>query len=305
MKGIILAGGSGTRLYPITKSTSKQALPIYDKPMIYYPMSVLMLAGIRDILIISTPRDVSVFEELFGNGNNLGLNIQYAIQEKPNGLAEAFIIGEEFIGNDKVALVLGDNIFYGYGFSERLKNAVDREEATIFGYHVSDPQAFGVVEFDTDFNVLSIEEKPDVPKSNYAVPGLYFYDNDVVEIAKNVKPSERGELEITSVNNEYLKRGKLKVELFGRGMAWLDTGTPKGLLEASNYVEAVQTRQGLYIACLEEIAYRKGYIDKDKLLKLAKPLMKTEYGQYLVKIANENQNNEYLNETDVVAEGMI
>ena len=305
MKGIILAGGSGTRLYPITKSTSKQALPIYDKPMIYYPMSVLMLAGIRDILIISTPRDVSVFEELFGNGNNLGLNIQYAIQEKPNGLAEAFIIGEEFIGNDKVALVLGDNIFYGYGFSERLKNAVERDEATIFGYHVSDPQAFGVVEFDTDFNVLSIEEKPDVPKSNYAVPGLYFYDNDVVEIAKNVKPSERGELEITSVNNEYLKRGKLKVELFGRGMAWLDTGTHKGLLEASNYVEAVQTRQGLYIACLEEIAYRKGYIDKDKLLKLAKPLMKTEYGQYLVKIANENQNNEYLNETDVVAEGMI
>ena len=305
MKGIILAGGSGTRLYPITKSTSKQALPIYDKPMIYYPMSVLMLAGIRDILIISTPRDVSVFEELFGNGNNLGLNIQYAIQEKPNGLAEAFIIGEEFIGNDKVALVLGDNIFYGYGFSERLKNAVDREEATIFGYHVSDPQAFGVVEFDTDFNVLSIEEKPKKPKSNYAVPGLYFYDNAVVEIAKNVKPSERGELEITSVNNEYLKRGKLKVELFGRGMAWLDTGTHKGLLEASNYVEAVQTRQGLYIACLEEIAYRKGYIDKDKLLKLAKPLMKTEYGQYLVKIANENQNNEYLNETDVVAEGMI
>lgn len=305
MKGIILAGGSGTRLYPITKSTSKQALPIYDKPMIYYPMSVLMLAGIRDILIISTPRDVSVFEELFGNGNNLGLNIQYAIQEKPNGLAEAFIIGEEFIGDDKVALVLGDNIFYGYGFSERLKNAVDREEATIFGYHVSDPQAFGVVEFDTDFNVLSIEEKPDVPKSNYAVPGLYFYDNDVVEIAKNVKPSERGELEITSVNNEYLRRGKLKVELFGRGMAWLDTGTHKGLLEASNYVEAVQTRQGLYIACLEEIAYRKGYINKDKLLELAKPLMKTEYGQYLVRIANENQSNEELNETDVVAEGII
>ena len=305
MKGIILAGGSGTRLYPITKSTSKQALPIYDKPMIYYPMSVLMLAGIRDILIISTPRDVSVFEELFGNGNNLGLNIQYAIQEKPNGLAEAFIIGEEFIGDDKVALVLGDNIFYGYGFSERLKNAVERDEATIFGYHVSDPQAFGVVEFDTDFNVLSIEEKPKKPKSNYAVPGLYFYDNDVVEIAKSVKPSERGELEITSVNNEYLRRGKLKVELFGRGMAWLDTGTHKGLLEASNYVEAIQTRQGLYIACLEEIAYRKGYINKDKLLELAKPLMKTEYGQYLVRIANENQSNEELNETDVVAEGMI
>ena len=305
MKGIILAGGSGTRLYPITKSISKQALPIYDKPMIYYPMSVLMLAGIRDILIISTPRDVSVFEELFGNGNNLGLNIQYAIQEKPNGLAEAFIIGEEFIGDDKVALVLGDNIFYGYGFSERLKNAVERDEATIFGYHVSDPQAFGVVEFDTDFNVLSIEEKPKKPKSNYAVPGLYLYDNDVVEIAKSVKPSERGELEITSVNNEYLRRGKLKVELFGRGMAWLDTGTHKGLLEASNYVEAVQTRQGLYIACLEEIAYRKGYIDKEQLLELAKPLMKTEYGQYLVKIANENQSNEELNETDVISEGVI
>ena len=292
MKGIILAGGSGTRLYPITKSTSKQSLPIYDKPKIYYPMSVLMLAGIKDILIISTPRDISVFEELFGNGSDLGLNIQYAIQEHPNGLAEAFIIGEEFIGDDKVALVLGDNIFYGYGFSERLKNAVERDEATIFGYHVSDPQAFGVVEFDKDFNVLSIEEKPKEPKSNYAVPGLYFYDNDVVEIAKNVKPSERGELEITSVNNEYLRRGKLKVELFGRGMAWLDTGTHKGLLEASNYVEAVQTRQGLYIACLEEIAYRKGYINKEQLLELAKPLMKTEYGQYLVKVSMENQNNE-------------
>ena len=287
MKGIILAGGSGTRLYPITKSTSKQSLPIYDKPMIYYPMSVLMLAGIKDILIISTPRDISVFEELFGNGNDLGINIQYAIQEQPNGLAEAFIIGEEFIGDDKVALVLGDNIFYGYGFSERLKNAVERDEATIFGYHVSDPQAFGVVEFDKDFNVLSIEEKPKVPKSNYAVPGLYFYDNDVVEIAKNVKPSERGELEITSVNNEYLRRGKLKVELFGRGMAWLDTGTHKGLLEASNYVEAVQTRQGLYIACLEEIAYRKGYINKEQLLELAKPLMKTDYGKYLIKVSEE------------------
>ena len=291
MKGIILAGGSGTRLYPITKSVSKQALPIYDKPMIYYPMSVLMLAGIKDILIISTPRDISVFEELFGNGNDLGLNIQYAVQEQPNGLAEAFIIGEEFIGDDKVALVLGDNIFYGYGFSERLKNAVERDEATIFGYHVSDPQAFGVVEFDKDFNVLSIEEKPKEPKSNYAVPGLYFYDNDVVEIAKNVEPSERGELEITSVNNEYLRRGKLKVELFGRGMAWLDTGTHRGLLEASNFVEAVQTRQGLYIACLEEIAYRKGYINKEQLLELAKPLMKTEYGQYLVKVSMENQNN--------------
>lgn len=292
MKGIILAGGSGTRLYPITKSVSKQALPIYDKPMIYYPMSVLMLAGIKDILIISTPRDISLFEDLFGNGSKLGLSIQYAVQEQPNGLAEAFIIGEEFIGDDKVALVLGDNIFYGYGFSERLKTAVERDKATIFGYHVSDPQAFGVVEFDKDFNVLSIEEKPKVPKSNYAVPGLYFYDNDVVEIAKNIKPSERGELEITSVNNEYLRRGKLKVELFGRGMAWLDTGTHRGLLEASNYVEAVQTRQGLYIACLEEIAYRKGYINKEQLLELAKPLMKTEYGQYLVKVSMENQNNE-------------
>ena len=293
MKGIILAGGSGTRLYPITKSVSKQSLPIYDKPMIYYPMSVLMLAGIRDVLIISTPRDLPMFKELFGNGNHLGLNIEYAVQEQPNGLAEAFIIGEEFIGDDKVALVLGDNIFYGYGFSERLQNAVERDEATIFGYHVVDPQAFGVVEFDKDFNVLSIEEKPEEPKSNYAVPGLYFYDNDVVEIAKSVEPSERGELEITAVNNEYLRRGKLKVELFGRGMAWLDTGTHKGLLDASNYVEAVQTRQGLYIACLEEIAYRKGYISKEQLLELAKPLMKTEYGKYLVKVSNENLADEF------------
>lgn len=289
MKGIILAGGSGTRLYPITKSVSKQALPIYDKPMIYYPMSVLMLAGITEILIISTPRDISVFEELFGNGSDLGLSISYKVQEKPNGLAEAFIIGEDFIKNDKVALVLGDNIFYGYGFTERLNNAVNSDNATIFGYHVCNPEDFGVVEFDKDFNVLSIEEKPKNPKSNYAVPGLYFYDNDVVEIAKNVKPSERGELEITSINNEYLKRGKLKVELFGRGMAWLDTGTHKGLLDASNFVEAVQTRQGLYVACLEEIAYRKGYITKEKLLELAKPLMKTDYGKYLVKISEEDE----------------
>lgn len=294
MKGIILAGGSGTRLYPITKCVSKQILPIYDKPMIYYPMSVLMLAGIKDILIISTPRDINIFKELFKNGLELGLNIEYAVQEKPNGLAEAFIIGEEFIGNDKVALVLGDNIFYGYGFSERLKNAVERESATIFGYHVVEPQAFGVVEFDNEYNVLSIEEKPKNPKSNYAVPGLYFYDNDVVEIAKNVKPSDRGELEITSINNEYLKRGKLKVELLGRGMAWLDTGTHRGLLDACNYVEAVQTRQGLYIACLEEIAYRKGYINKQQLLKLAQPLMKTEYGQYLLKISMEKNDQENL-----------
>ena len=287
MKGIILAGGSGTRLYPITKSVSKQILPIYDKPMIYYPMSVLMLAGITDILIISTPRDINIFKELFLDGSDLGLKIEYKVQEKPNGLAEAFIIGEEFIGNDKVALVLGDNIFYGYGFSERLENAVKRDEATIFGYQVSNPKDFGVVEFDKEFNVVSIEEKPENPKSNYAVPGLYFYDNDVVEIAKGVEPSERGEFEITSINNEYLKRGKLKVELFGRGMAWLDTGTHKGLLDASNFVEAVQTRQGLYVACLEEIAYRKGYISKEKLLELAKPLMKTDYGKYLVKISEE------------------
>lgn len=287
MKGIILAGGSGTRLYPITKSVSKQALPIYDKPMIYYPLSVLMLAGIKDILIISTPRDITLFQELLGDGLHLGLTIEYKVQEHPNGLAEAFIIGEEFIGDDKVALVLGDNIFHGYGFTERLQNAVNREESTIFGYHVSDPSAFGVVEFDQDFNVLSIEEKPSKPKSNYAVPGLYFYDNDVVEIAKNIKPSPRGELEITDINNEYLRRGKLKVELFGRGMAWLDTGTHRGLLDAANYVEAVQTRQGLFVSCLEEIAYRKGYINKEQLLELAQPLLKTEYGQYLVKIANE------------------
>ena len=287
MKGIILAGGSGTRLYPITKSVSKQALPIYDKPMIYYPLSVLMLAGIKEVLIISTPRDITLFQELLEDGSHVGLNIEYKVQEQPNGLAEAFIIGEEFIGNDKVALVLGDNIFHGYGFTERLQKAVEREESTIFGYHVSDPKAFGVVEFDKDFNVLSIEEKPEQPKSNYAVPGLYFYDNDVVNIAKNIKPSPRGELEITDINNEYLRRGKLKVELFGRGMAWLDTGTHRGLLDAANYVEAVQTRQGLYVSCLEEIAYRKGYISKEQLLTLAQPLLKTEYGQYLVKISNE------------------
>ena len=287
MKGIILAGGSGTRLYPVTKAVSKQILPIYDKPMVYYPLSVLMLAGIKEILIISTPRDVVTFEELLGDGSDIGLKLQYAVQELPRGLADAFIIGEEFIGNDKVALVLGDNIFHGYAFTERLMRASEREGATIFGYHVSNPREFGVVEFDEDNNVVSIEEKPQKPKSNYAVPGLYFYDNNVVDIAKNVKPSERGEIEITAVNNEYLRRGKLKVELFGRGMAWFDTGTHRGLLDAANFVEAIQTRQGLYVACIEEIAYRNGFINKEQLLKLSEPLMKTEYGKYLMQIADE------------------
>jgi glucose-1-phosphate thymidylyltransferase len=287
MKGIILAGGSGTRLYPSTKAISKQIIPIYDKPMIYYPLSVLMLAGIKEILIISTPRDITVFQELLEDGSYLGLNIKYAVQESPNGLAEAFIIGEKFIGNDNVALVLGDNVFYGYGFSKRLESAVNRKEgATIFGYHVSDPESFGVVDFDESGKVISIEEKPESPKSNYAVPGLYFYDNEVVSIAKSIKPSARGELEITAVNNVYLESGKLNVELFGRGMAWLDTGTHRGLLEAANFVEAVQSRQGQYIACIEEIAYRKGFIDKKQLLELAESMSKIEYGKYLKEIVD-------------------
>lgn len=289
MKGIILAGGSGTRLYPITKSVSKQIVPIYDKPMIYYPLSVLMLAGIRNILIISTDRDVPVYQELLRNGSEYGLKIEYAVQKKPNGLAEAFIIGKKFIGNDNVALILGDNIFYGRHFTELLeKAAAIKEGAVVFGYYVKNPTAFGVVEFDKNGNVVSLEEKPQKPKSNYAVPGLYFYDNNVIEIAKNVKPSARGELEITSVNEEYLKRGKLKVELFGRGMAWLDTGTHDGLLEASNFVSIVQHRQGMYISCIEEIAYRKGYINKEKLIELAQPMLKTDYGQYLINIAKGN-----------------
>lgn len=286
MKGIILAGGAGTRLYPSTIACSKQILTVYDKPMIYYPLSTLMLAKIREVLIISTPRDVKVFEELLGDGSQLGMEITYTVQEAPRGLAEAFILGEKFIGNDHVCLVLGDNIFYGYGFSERLQRAASHQDgATIFGYHVSNPKDFGVVDFDSDGNVLSIEEKPQNPKSNYAVPGLYFYDNNVVEIAKNVKPSARGELEITSVNNAYLEQGKLKVEPFGRGMAWLDTGTHRAMLDAANFIEAVQTRQGLYVACLEEIAYRNGFIDKAQLLKQADRFQKTEYGQYLYQIA--------------------
>ncbi|MBO7731641.1 MAG: glucose-1-phosphate thymidylyltransferase RfbA [Methanobrevibacter sp.] len=287
MKGIVLAGGAGTRLYPITKAISKQLLPLYDKPMIYYPISVLMLANIKDILIISTPRDLPMYKELLGDGSDLGMSFSYAEQENPNGLAEAFIVGEEFIGDDNVALILGDNVFHGHRFTEILERACALEEgAIIFGYYTNKPEEFGVVEFDKQWNVLSIEEKPQNPKSNYIVPGLYFYDNDVIEIAKCVEPSQRGELEITSINEEYLKRGKLKVELLGRGMAWLDTGTQDGLLEASNFIETVQKRQSLYIACLEEIAYLKGYISKEDLLKLAVPLKKTEYGQYLIELAD-------------------
>lgn len=290
MKGIILAGGKGTRLYPMTKVVSKQLLPIYDKPMIYYPLSVLMLGGIKEILLISTPDDIDNYRLLIGDGKKWGLDVSYAVQDKPNGLAQAFIIGEKFIGNDSVCLILGDNIFFGDRLTEYLKRAKALEKgACIFGYPVKDAHSFGVVEFDEEHNVLSIEEKPEVPKSNFAVPGLYMYDNKVVEIAKAVKPSARGELEITSVNNEYLKRGDLKVTLLGRGMAWLDTGTPKGMLKASEFIEAVQSRQGFYIACIEEIAYRRGFIDINQLENLGKELSTTDYGKYILSIVEEER----------------
>ncbi len=288
MKGIVLAGGTGSRLYPITRSVSKQLLPIYDKPMIYYPLSILMLAGIREVLIICTGRDLDAFKTLLGDGAHLGMDIQYAVQEKPNGIAEAFIIGEEFIGGDTVCLILGDNIFHGGGITPGVRKAAKLTKgAEIFGYPVPNPEAFGVVEFDENRNVISIEEKPKHPKSKYVVPGLYFYDNDVVEIAKSIKPSERGELEITTVNNEYLRRGDLRVNLFGRGLAWLDTGTHENLLAAANFVQIVQSRQGVYIACLEEIAYRMKYISRQQLLALAEPMLKTDYGQYLKRVAEE------------------
>ena len=287
MKGIILAGGAGTRLYPLTKAISKQIMPVYDKPMIYYPLSTLMLAGIREVLIISTPRDLPVFEELLGDGSQLGMQFSYAVQEQPRGLADAFIIGKNFIGKDHVALVLGDNIFYGQSFSRLLREVASKEKgATIFGYYVRDPKEYGVVEFDDTGKALSIEEKPENPKSNYAVPGLYFYDNDVVEIAENVRPSARGEIEITSVNNEYLKRVTLQVEIMGRGFAWLDTGNHDSLLDAADFVSAFQKRQGLYISCIEEIAYKRGFIKRDQLLKLAEPLMKTDYGKYMKEVAD-------------------
>ena len=290
MKGIILAGGKGTRLYPMTKAVSKQLLPIYDKPLVYYPLSILLLAGIREILIISTPEDTPVYEKLLGTGEEIGISIQYKVQETPRGLADAFILGEEFIGNDSVCLVLGDNVFYGPNMTRLLQSAMENKTgATIFGYPVKDPRAFGVVEFDENHKVVSIEEKPQNPKSNYAVPGLYFYDNRVVEIAKNVKPSARGEIEITAVNNAYREMGELNVTLFGRGMAWLDTGTPEGMLKASQFVQIVQECQGFYISCIEEIAYRRGFISAEQLKAIGEKLKMTDYGKYLISIAQEDK----------------
>lgn len=291
MKGIILAGGSGTRLYPITKSISKQIIPVYDKPMIYYPLSVLMLADIREILIISTPHDIHLYENLLGDGSDLGIVLKYAIQPSPDGLAQAFIIGDEFIGDDSVCMILGDNIFYGFDFSRTLREAAQlKDGAIVFGYYVNDPERYGVAEFDADGKVLSLEEKPAVPKSNYAVTGLYFYSNDVIQKSKGLKPSKRGELEITDLNRLYLEEGRLKMQLMGRGMAWLDTGTHDSLLEASNFISTIENRQGLKVACLEEIAYRYGFIDREQLLRLAEPLKKNHYGEYLIKIANEKPN---------------
>lgn len=290
MKGIVLAGGSGTRLYPITRGISKQLIPVYDKPMIYYPLSTLMLAGIRDILVISTPEYTPLFEELLGDGSDFGINLSYKVQEKPNGLAEAFILGKEFIGDDSVCLILGDNIYYGSGLSQLLRDATKKEQgATVFGYHVTDPERFGVVEFDKEHRALSIEEKPAEPKSNYAVTGLYFYDNDVVSIAEGLEPSARGELEITDINKEYLKRGDLDVKLMGRGYAWLDTGTHDSMLEASSFIATIQKRQNLKVASLEEIAYRQGWISKERLIELAQPMKKNDYGQYLLRLANEDK----------------